>query len=161
MNQLYWGPGVRRINTWYHHRFTRQLDLFPDKLSDLQGAVLKVSHFNYGPYSFVRRAEDGTVLLRFGLDVEIAKAVARVLNITLKFTSPNEKTWGEKLENGSWYGVMGQVQRREVDIAFSFFLTLHWSEVPDLTAPYIADVMLTEETYMIVTRAFPCFYSNC
>ncbi|XP_071514482.1 uncharacterized protein [Panulirus ornatus] len=90
MNQLYWGPGVRRINTWYQHRFTRQLDLFPDKLSDFQGAVLKVSMFNYEPCNFLRRAENGTVIHRYGMDMEVLTAAARILNMTLEFTeTPN------------------------------------------------------------------------
>ncbi|XP_071518327.1 probable glutamate receptor [Panulirus ornatus] len=139
MNQLYWGQRVRRINTWDRHKFTRQLDLFPDKLADLHGAQLKITHFNYGPYSFVRRAKNDTVLARFGMDVEIVKAVAHVLNATAVFTSPNERTWGEKYENGSWYGIMGQLHRREVDIGIAFYITIQWSEVPDLTAPYIDD----------------------
>ncbi|KAK3874138.1 hypothetical protein Pcinc_020898 [Petrolisthes cinctipes] len=41
MNMLYWGEGVRPVTTWRHHRFTSQSQLFPDKLDDLQGAVLK------------------------------------------------------------------------------------------------------------------------
>ncbi|XP_071518321.1 glutamate receptor U1-like [Panulirus ornatus] len=143
MNQLYWGPGVRRINTWYRHRFTRQLDLFPDKVSDLQGAILKVSTFNYEPCNFLHRAENGTVVLRYGVDIEVVIAVARVLNMTLDFTeTSNGEMWGEELENGSWYGLMGQLQRHEVDIGLAnLFISSHNLQVPDLTSPYRTEMM--------------------
>ncbi|XP_071514549.1 ionotropic receptor 21a-like [Panulirus ornatus] len=144
MNQLYWGPGARRINTWYHHRFTRQVELFPDKLADFQGAVLKASSFNYEPVTFLHRAENGTVLLRYGVVIEVVQAIARVLNISLKIIeTPNDETWGEKMGNGSWYGVMGQLQRQEVDIGLAnLFITSHWLQVADLTAPYRSEAML-------------------
>ncbi|XP_071518339.1 ionotropic receptor 21a-like [Panulirus ornatus] len=144
MNQLYWGPGVRRINTWYHHRFSRQLDLFPDKLSDLQGAVLKVSTFHFAPCNFFHRAENGTVMLRYGMETEVVKTVARVLNFTLEFTEPpNGENWGEMYENGSWYGLMGQLQRREVDIGLAnWFISTHWLQAIDLTSPYRTEVMI-------------------
>ncbi|XP_071514380.1 ionotropic receptor 21a-like [Panulirus ornatus] len=138
MNQLYWGPGVRRINTWYQHRFTRQLDLFPDKLSDFHGTVLKVSTFHFEPCNFLHRAENGTVVLFYGTDVETVKAVARALNIALEFVeTPNGETWGEQYENGSWYGLMGHLERHEVDIGLAnLFVSKHWLQVIDLTAPY-------------------------
>ncbi|XP_071514444.1 ionotropic receptor 21a-like isoform X2 [Panulirus ornatus] len=144
MNQLYWGPGVRRINTWYHHSFTRQLDLFPDKLADLQGAVLKVSTFHFAPCNFFHRAENGTVLLRYGMEIEVVKTVARVLNFTLTFMEPpNGENWGEELENGSWFGLIGQLQRHEADIGLAnWFVSWRYLQVVDMTAPYRTEVMI-------------------
>ncbi|XP_071518336.1 probable glutamate receptor [Panulirus ornatus] len=149
MNQLYWGPGVRRINTWYRHRFTRQLDLFPDKLADLQGAVLKVSTFNHAPCNFLHRAENGTVVLFYGTDVETVKAVARALNFTLEFLeTPNGETWGGMYENGSWYGLMGHLQRHEVDIGLAnLFITQYFLQVISLTAPYRTETQLLAKIF--------------
>ncbi|XP_071539261.1 ionotropic receptor 21a-like [Panulirus ornatus] len=133
---------MERINTWYRRRFTSQLDLFVDKLSDLRGAVVKVSTFMYEPVIFLRRAENGTVVSRYGIDIEVVTAIARVLNITLEFKeTPKGETWGEKLENGSWFGLMGQLQRNEVEIGLAnLFVSSHWLEVLDLTAPYAHEI---------------------
>ncbi|XP_071518329.1 ionotropic receptor 21a-like [Panulirus ornatus] len=143
MNQLYYGPRTRRINTWYHHRFTRQVELFPDKLANFQGAVLKVSTFNYEPCNFVRLAENGTVVLRYGMDIEIITAMARVLNFTVQLmATPNGETWGEKLANGSWYGLSGQLHRNEVDIGLACYYTSnYWLDAVSLSAPYTTELM--------------------
>ncbi|XP_071518316.1 probable glutamate receptor [Panulirus ornatus] len=89
----------------------------------------------YGRYEC---GENGTVVLFYGTDVETVKAVARALNITLEFReTPNGETFGEMYDNGSWYGLMGQLQRQEVDIGLSnLFISKHWLQVIDLTAPY-------------------------
>ncbi|XP_071514970.1 ionotropic receptor 21a-like [Panulirus ornatus] len=151
MNQLYWGQGVRRINTWRHHRFTHQLDLFPDKLADLQGAVLKVSTFMFEPCIFYRRAPNGSIVSRYGVDIEVTKAVAYLLNFTAKFEEPpDRKTWGSKLENGSWYGMVGQLERNEVDIGVAnLYVSSFQTEVLDFSAPY------TSEMTCFMTRTEP------
>ncbi|XP_071515152.1 glutamate receptor ionotropic, delta-2-like [Panulirus ornatus] len=142
MNQLYWGQGVRHINTWRRHRFIHQLDLFPDKLSDLQGAVLRVSTFMFKPCIFYRRAPDGSIVSRYGVDIEVTKAVAYLLNFTAKFEEPpDRKTWGSKLENGSWYGMMGQLERNEVDIGVAnLYVSGFRSDILDFTAPYTSEM---------------------
>ncbi|MPC35685.1 hypothetical protein E2C01_029114 [Portunus trituberculatus] len=45
MNQQYWAKGLLPVTTWLRHSFTSDVGLFPDKLSDLRGALLRASCF--------------------------------------------------------------------------------------------------------------------
>ncbi|XP_071515148.1 ionotropic receptor 21a-like [Panulirus ornatus] len=143
MNQLYWGQGVRHINTWRRHRFTHQIDLFPDKLSDLQGAVLRVTTFMFEPFVLYHWSPDGSLLSRYGVDIAVAKAVAHALNFTIKFMEPpNGEAWGEKSVNGSWSGMVGQLTRDEVDIGVAdVFVSILRADALDFSAPYTSETM--------------------
>ncbi|KAK3874137.1 hypothetical protein Pcinc_020897 [Petrolisthes cinctipes] len=88
MNMLYWGEGVRPVTTWRHHRFTSQSQLFPDKLDDLQGAILKVSTFELAPSIMYYRTDNGSLLYRYGEDVFITETLSSVLNFRLHYAEP-------------------------------------------------------------------------
>ncbi|KAK3876187.1 hypothetical protein Pcinc_019008 [Petrolisthes cinctipes] len=139
MNMLYWGEGVRPVTTWRHHRFTSQSQLFPDKLDDLQGTVLKVSTFEFPPSIIYYRDDNGTLLYRYGEDISVVKNMARVLNFTAHFRKPVDGyKWGsQKANNGTGNGMMGELMRDEADIGIAnLFLNPGRYEVLTLSAPY-------------------------
>ncbi|KAK4308272.1 hypothetical protein Pmani_020025 [Petrolisthes manimaculis] len=141
MNMLYWGEGVRPVTTWRHHRFTSHSQLFPDKLTDLQGAILKVSTFELAPSIMYYRTENGSLLYRYGEDVFLTETLASVLNFRLHYAEPADgELWGKKV-NGSWKGMNGELGRGDVDIGIAnFFISLANLEVLDFTAPYKAEM---------------------
>ncbi|KAG7173507.1 Glutamate receptor ionotropic, delta-2-like 23, partial [Homarus americanus] len=141
MNQLYWSQGVKRVTTWRGHRFTSQVNLFPDKLRDLQGAVLKAVTFEWKPSVFYQRAKNGTVLLRYGIDIGVVKTLAQVLNFTIQFEEPPEgELWGRE-ENGTWSGMMGKLSRNEVDLGMvDLYMTIIRVGILDYSASYDSEL---------------------
>ena len=51
-----------------------------------------------------------------GLLVSYAKTYARLSNYTLRWTMPEDLTWGIPLESGEWNGIVGAVLRGDADI---------------------------------------------
>ena len=48
--------------------------------------------------------------------------------------------WGAVTENGSWNGMIGMVERGEVEVAISsFYMTPSRKEVVDFTVPLLKD----------------------
>ncbi|XP_042213524.1 probable glutamate receptor [Homarus americanus] len=141
MNQLYWSQGVKRVTTWRGHRFSSQVDLFPDKLRDLQGAVLKAVAFEWKPSVFYQRAKNGTVLLRYGIDIGVVKTLAQVLNFTIQFVEPPEgQHWGYEV-NGSWTGMVGMLSKNEVDMGMvNLYVSIVRTSILDYSAPYDSEL---------------------
>lgn len=77
MNQLYWGPGMKTTATY--NRFGRDMlqpNLFPDKLADLRGAVLKVT----GPHLLPLDQLPGIIMIILNL---LLSSVVSVVPATL------------------------------------------------------------------------------
>ncbi|XP_050718972.1 uncharacterized protein LOC126999888 isoform X2 [Eriocheir sinensis] len=119
VNQLYWGSwgrGMRLHGVWRNGRFTNPSSPFFDKISDMQGAVLKVVTFEWEPSTLYLRTEAGDVHTLYGRDVEVVKTLARVFNFEMKIIEPpNDERWGQLLPNGSFDGLIGLVGRGEAD----------------------------------------------
>ncbi|XP_042235580.1 ionotropic receptor 21a-like [Homarus americanus] len=142
MNQLYWGPGVQRVATWRGNSFTSQVELFPDKVSDLRGAVLKVCTFVWEPNVFYYRAKNGSLLYRYGIDIQITRLLARSLNFSIEFVEPPPgEMWGEAQTNGYFSGLIGKVKRDEVDIGVAdLYLVISRNNIVDMTSPYDSEM---------------------
>ncbi|XP_069190086.1 glutamate receptor isoform X2 [Procambarus clarkii] len=57
-----------------------------------------------------------------------------------RIVTPADGTWGAKLENGTWSGMVGQVSRQEVDIALGpFGITESRSKIVDFTRSFYFD----------------------
>ncbi|KAK3874140.1 hypothetical protein Pcinc_020900 [Petrolisthes cinctipes] len=140
MNMLYWGEGVRPVTTWRHHRFTSQSQLFPDKLDDLQGAVLKVSSWEMAPTNMYYRAENGSLLFRYGEDIAVTELLAYVLNFTILYAEPADgNRWGWQ-ENNTWTGFMGELFRDEADIGLAnLYIMINRMGAIEFSAPFSDD----------------------
>nr|XP_027214757.1 glutamate receptor ionotropic, kainate 1-like [Penaeus vannamei] len=140
MNLLFWGPGVEVVNRWHRGAFTSASDLFPDKVSDLKGATIKIVTFGFAPH--VVNREEG--LQKYGRDVELIQTLAQVLNFSASFREPPRgELWGAKLENGSWTGLVGALARNEGQLGVAnIFLSDNNNRrlVQDFTQPYDADM---------------------
>ncbi|XP_071522154.1 ionotropic receptor 21a-like isoform X2 [Panulirus ornatus] len=120
INQLYSGQLVRPVTTWRRTSFTRPPHIFPDKISDLGGAILNVVTFEFAPAIMYEHRADGGLLRRYGRDVEVVRALADVFNFTINFVeTPKGEVWGERLANGSWNGMVGLLGRGEGDLGIA------------------------------------------
>ncbi len=67
-----------------------------------------------------------------GLGASYITTLSALSNFTLEWTMPDDQSWGIPLGNGSWNGIVGMVQKKEVDIGVApLAVTLERSEVID------------------------------
>ncbi|XP_071548145.1 glutamate receptor ionotropic, kainate 5-like [Panulirus ornatus] len=56
-----------------------------------------------------------------------------------EFAEPSDGFWGAEYPNGSWFGMMGMMQRKEVDLALGpFAISLDRSRVADFSVPILS-----------------------
>ncbi|XP_068218545.1 glutamate receptor ionotropic, kainate glr-3-like [Palaemon carinicauda] len=61
-----------------------------------------------------------------GILYKVLNTIANKLNFTYSVISPADRQWGRELPNGSFSGMIGMCQRKEVDLALGPF-ALSWS----------------------------------
>ncbi|KAG7173319.1 Glutamate receptor ionotropic, delta-2-like 28 [Homarus americanus] len=134
-NQLYTGEEVINVGTWQQNRFTRKRDLFPDKLANLHGAVLKVALFHYIPAVFIERTGNDSIVHHYGRDVDIIKVLSSILNFTIEILAvPSDELWGERLDNGSYNGMIGFLGRDEADMGSgNLYMSSHLGRLNHMT----------------------------
>ncbi|XP_012274212.1 ionotropic receptor 21a [Orussus abietinus] len=83
------------LTSWIRDRFTRDVDLFPEKLLlGFQGHRLAISTAHTPPFA-IRRSISGTdEVLWDGIDIRVMHLLAKILNFTIEFRDP------ESVENG-------------------------------------------------------------
>ncbi|XP_064101780.1 ionotropic receptor 21a-like [Macrobrachium nipponense] len=142
INQLFGSWEVTKVATWWHTAFTTEVRLYPDKLSDLKGVMLKCVTFEWKPSVFYYRSKNGTVLFRYGIDIGVVQTLSNVLNFTVQFEEPPaEEYWGREEQNGSWSGMMGKLARNEVDLGVvDLYVTIIRVNILDYTAPYDSEL---------------------
>uniref|UniRef100_A0A182JW04 Ionotropic glutamate receptor L-glutamate and glycine-binding domain-containing protein n=1 Tax=Anopheles christyi TaxID=43041 RepID=A0A182JW04_9DIPT len=89
---------------------------YRNKLHNFNGCSIRVGTIAAKPYSMVR--QEGNATVRFGMEVSIVENIAQWFNFTIKYSSPNGTVkWGIIREENST-GLMGMIQRQEVDFGF-------------------------------------------
>ncbi|XP_053634332.1 probable glutamate receptor [Cherax quadricarinatus] len=65
---------------------------------------------------------------------------AKIINFEYELVLAPENLWGGPLRNGSWTGMLGMLQRNEVELAIApFFVTPERESVCDFTTPVYSD----------------------
>ncbi|XP_067682736.1 probable glutamate receptor [Haliotis asinina] len=99
---------------------TNMTEVFPNVKFGFNGRQLKVVMKKYS-------WEHGSVRINnysvSGLKFTILQNLALSLNFSFKVIPPREDEWGRNI-NGSWTGVLGMLQRQEVDLSMDL-LTIH------------------------------------
>ncbi|KAK3875555.1 hypothetical protein Pcinc_019604 [Petrolisthes cinctipes] len=114
-------PEPVSLGTWHPDTFTTLEDLFPDQFHDFGGTPLRVTVSLFDiPMVFQR--DDGEV---DGFSARVLVTMASWLNFTYSYNTVTAATWGERLENGSYDGMLGEVQRRESNMVINFFTITH------------------------------------
>ncbi|KAK4323242.1 hypothetical protein Pmani_006025 [Petrolisthes manimaculis] len=113
-------PEPVSLGTWHLDTFTTFEDIFQDQYQDFEGKVLLVTN-NLDDAPLVILNENGNV---DGICVRILAGMSSWLNFTYSINSATFD-WGERLENGSWNGMLGQVQRGEAHLVINYFTITH------------------------------------
>ncbi|XP_071526994.1 LOW QUALITY PROTEIN: probable glutamate receptor [Panulirus ornatus] len=117
--------------------------LFPDKFDALlHRPFLIVAAEVYLPHIELFK-EDGVTSptqLFQGPMVNLLEILANTMNFTYKYARPADGSWGGKLRNGSWTGMVGMLDRKEADIGLGpFGVSVTRAQVVDFTQPILID----------------------
>ncbi|XP_042203118.1 ionotropic receptor 21a-like isoform X1 [Homarus americanus] len=119
--------GVRVVARWAVGGLTHISPMFQDHIRDFHGHVFHTVTMDFAPFIDYTRTQDdpgGLTTPTDSMDVRILKEAARALNFSFILREPSDGQWGYLLENGSWTGTVGTVQRGEAD--FSMMLSITW-----------------------------------
>ncbi|PSN48952.1 Ionotropic receptor 572 [Blattella germanica] len=107
------------LNTWDKtvQKFNKNTNLFPDKLLDLHGCVVKASTFPYSPHVFSNNAgnESGVTDYKDGLEIRIFHLLSEAMNFKVHYL-PAPKTVLP------WYDVRDHVKNGFSDLCFAGFI---------------------------------------
>ncbi|KAK3875539.1 hypothetical protein Pcinc_019588 [Petrolisthes cinctipes] len=109
-------PEPVSLGTWHPDTFSNVEDLFPDQFQDFDGKSL---HLTISPDDapLVFQRDDGKI---DGTCIRILDAMSSWLNFTYTYKSAIID-WGERDENGSYDGMLGEVQRGESAMVINYF----------------------------------------
>ena len=68
------------------------------------------------PYVNLTQNDNGEFHLHNGMFVEVFKELSDLLNFTYTVTTPPDGQWGALKEDGTWSGMVGQLETKKVDI---------------------------------------------
>jgi hypothetical protein len=115
---------VVQLDTWVQTQdtgfFMRNATLYTENTPrDLRGCILKASAIKFHPY--VMCDENGAV--EGGIDVQILRTVAEKLNASIEFRiSPGKERKGQRLANGTWTGLKGDLINDKADVIIGCLL---------------------------------------
>ncbi|XP_071540574.1 probable glutamate receptor isoform X2 [Panulirus ornatus] len=137
---------VVRVGTWsskHGLRIASRLPLFPDKFSKfLERPRLVVAAEEFQPHVSIKTTVErpGQTLSFAGPMERLLDLLAHSLNFTYSFRRPPDGSWGTKLQNGSWTGMVGMVGRQEADLGLGpFGISATRAEMVDFTEPILID----------------------
>lgn len=142
---LVWTPRLfprysppRLIHSWRNQAFQKERLRFTRKDMDLWNSVLRVSTFHHPPSVVFDYGDNGRVVRRLGVDMQLVETLARARNFTVEFHEvSHDELWGYELANGTWVGLVGQVHHEMVDLGTcNLFLETHRAKLVDYSTPY-------------------------
>lgn len=106
-----------------------------DRSFSYQNRRVKVSAFIIPPTTIECAADSSKIC---GRDPNLVSTLGKMLNFTPEFVPPPAKSkWGDKLSNGTWTGIIGDVSRGVTTLGVAnIFTTLHYIEQVDISYPY-------------------------
>ncbi|XP_071526982.1 glutamate receptor-like [Panulirus ornatus] len=131
-----WTP-ERGLAPTAHHK------LFPDKFNTLfHRPNLAVAAEEFLPHAGLVKEDDivSPSQIFEGPMVHLLEIMANTMNFTYKYVRPPDGSWGNKMKNGSWTGMVGMVGRKEVDFGLGpFSARSPREEMVDFTRPVMLD----------------------
>jgi hypothetical protein len=98
--------------------FVSNSPLFPPKIPhDLQGCNITVSALQIEPYVFLSKGANSEDVCEDGVECRLFRLIMEKLNMTFTLKLPGEEMWGDKLENNSWSGMKGHLNKNISDLA--------------------------------------------
>ncbi|XP_041351060.1 glutamate receptor-like [Gigantopelta aegis] len=165
--------GEMTIMTLVHHGTTTSLQRVPYNKYLNNNALFPALKYGYNkrklvvsvtPASaFILKTTKNNMTKYTGFCIYLLEALANTLNFTYELVEPEHGTWGV-LINGSWNGLVGQMKRREADLALAdLTININRSKVMDFLLPPIyydyVDIIYKEDnnipsTWMTLLRPF-------
>ncbi|XP_060603081.1 glutamate receptor ionotropic, kainate glr-3-like [Ruditapes philippinarum] len=112
-------------------------DMFPNTKFGYNGREFLISTLHFAP--FVVKTEVNGTAHYGGICMDLLKDLAWRLNFTYTLTEPPDQTWGRPGPNNTFNGMIGQLQREEVDIV-------------------AADTTIQKERELVMDFMFPFYY---
>ncbi|KAL3861015.1 hypothetical protein ACJMK2_007108 [Sinanodonta woodiana] len=114
-------------------------DIFPNTKYKFNKRKLTVSTIEQYPFVFKKTDPNGTITYD-GLCIDLLKELADMLNFTYELVGPLDGKFGTKRSDGRWTGLVGQLERQEVDmVAAPLSTQSERKEVMDFTYPFYYD----------------------
>ncbi|XP_071527933.1 glutamate receptor ionotropic, delta-1-like [Panulirus ornatus] len=131
-------PEIILRNRWSPGRgFQEDSDLFPNLFLDFNGHTFRAVTNSFPPFSHYSSGNSTHPLaMEDCLDKRIVDAVAKVHNFSYQVFEPEDGLWGYQLENGSFTGVLGEIQHYKADFSLDLSITAEREEVIDYTIGY-------------------------
>ncbi|CAC5406414.1 unnamed protein product [Mytilus coruscus] len=108
-------------------------DIFPNARFGYNQRKLLISTLPWPPFVIL----DNKTKQYSGITIELLKELSYSLNFTYEIKPPPDGKWGVGSDNNTWNGMIGQLQRREIDmIAAPLGIQSHRETVMDFTHPY-------------------------
>ncbi|XP_069105057.1 glutamate receptor ionotropic, delta-2-like [Argopecten irradians] len=147
---LMWTRTGRKFATVGHVRGSGRIltsgDIFPNAKFGFNGRELLVSTNVW--YPFVTKHENMTFS---GFCIDMLDHLAVSLNFTYHLTMPGDGAWGTEFDNGSFSGMVGQMQRNEVDLLIApLSIQTNREAIMDFSYPYFF-----EPTVIILKKPDP------
>ncbi|XP_063870807.1 probable glutamate receptor isoform X2 [Scylla paramamosain] len=133
-----------RVASWSPLRglsLASQQTLFPDKFHKLAwGPTLVVAAEEYPPHVLINEAGPGRDYILTGPMEKLLSILSAQLNFTYTIKRPPDGSWGVLLEDGSWTGMVGMVNRKEADMGLGpFAVTTIRATAVDYTRTILVD----------------------
>lgn len=113
------------------------LDSKWERRSNLRGLKIKIAALPSRPYLdlYCHNASLSNCTIS-GMYADVFFVLRDILNFTYEFVQPPDRTWGTSDSKGNYNGMLGQLQRQEIDLApSSFTVTKERSGVVDFAFP--------------------------
>lgn len=120
------------LDRWVNSTFEKQVILYPLKVLELYGCPVVVTALSRFPHIVTKRWANGSLKTIQGVEGNLIKMLAGLLNFTLKLVEPKDVyQWG--FWNGSqWTGASGDLIHGRADIGVGAYL-------PDLNMLHVID----------------------
>ncbi|XP_064100968.1 glutamate receptor U1-like [Macrobrachium nipponense] len=101
--------------------------------------TLRVAADEWQPHIKVTEDKNGNIQL-FGPMAELLESLSYALNFSYTLTRPPDGAWGAPDENGNFNGMLGMIQRNEIDLALGpFGMTEGRARVAAFSRPVVID----------------------
>ncbi|XP_071544057.1 glutamate receptor ionotropic, kainate glr-3-like [Panulirus ornatus] len=107
--------------------------------------VIRIAAETWQPYFLIGRDESGATLYS-GIMWDLLLMIVSRMNLRFEILRPPDGLWGVELPNGTWNGMLGMIQRQEVDMALGpFAVSYSRTQVVDFPATIF---MLPHRVYL-------------
>ncbi|KAK3095885.1 hypothetical protein FSP39_020337, partial [Pinctada imbricata] len=118
----------------------KNCNMFPNRQFGLNKRKWLVATRWWPPFT-ERVQVNGTTIGYSGFCTDLLNELTVELNFTYDWVEPPDGEWGTLMDNGSWTGMIGQLERREVDLMVAAIsIQADREQAMDFTHPFYYDV---------------------